>query len=92
MQNYMLQRGHTEQADLFYGVLRDRETGGESMMTLAQWFEEKGFQKGFQKGYKEGLRKVRLAQRLLSKGMSREDVAEMATLSLTEVDKLINSN
>ncbi len=28
MQNYMLQRGHTEQADLFYGVLRDRETGG----------------------------------------------------------------
>ncbi|HGW7100593.1 TPA: transposase, partial [Escherichia coli] len=55
-------------------------------------FEEKGFQKGFQKGYKEGLRKVRLAQRLLSKGMSREDVAEMATLSLTEVDKLINSN
>ncbi|WP_251001207.1 transposase [Escherichia coli] len=49
-------------------------------------------EKGFQKGYKEGLRKVRLAQRLLSKGMSREDVAEMATLSLTEVDKLINSN
>lgn len=41
MQNYMLQRGHTEQADLFYGVVRDRETGGESMMTLAQWFEEK---------------------------------------------------
>lgn len=41
MQNYMLQRGHTEQADLFYGVLRDRETGGESMMTLAQWFEER---------------------------------------------------
>ena len=27
MQNYMLQRGHTEQADLFYGVLRDRENG-----------------------------------------------------------------
>lgn len=47
MQNYMLQRGHTEQADLFYGVLRDRETGGESMMTLAQWFEEKGIEKGF---------------------------------------------
>ena len=88
MQNYMLQRGHTEQADLFYGVLRDRETGGESMMTLAQWFEEKGFQKG----YKEGLQKVRLAQRLLSKGMSREDVAELANLPLAEIDKLINSN
>ncbi len=24
----------------------DRETGGESMMTLAQWFEEKGIEKG----------------------------------------------
>ena len=68
------------------------KTRRETRQTLAQWFEEKGFQKGFQKGYKEGLRKVRLAQRLLSKGMSREDVAEMATLSLTEVDKLINSN
>lgn len=28
MQNYMLQRGHTEQADLFYGVLRDRKREG----------------------------------------------------------------
>ena len=64
------------------------KTRRETRQTLAQWFEEKEFQKG----YKEGLRKVRLAQRLLSKGMSREDVAEMATLSLTEVDKLINSN
>lgn len=86
MQNYMLQRGHTEQADLFYGVLRDRETGGKSMMTLAQWFEEKGRQAVRQEVSQE------FAQRLLSKGMSREDVAEMATLSLTEVDKLINSN
>ncbi len=30
------------------------------------------------------------AQRLLSKGMSREDVAEMANLPLAEIDKLIN--
>ncbi len=80
MQNYMLQRGHTEQADLFYGVLRDRETGGESMMTLAQWFEERGRQEERQE----------FALRLLSKGMSREDVAEMANLPLAEIDKLIN--
>lgn len=59
-----------------------------NQQTLAQWFEEKGFQKG----YKEGLQKVRLAQRLLSKGMSREDVAELANLPLAEIDKLINSN
>ncbi|EFB6065876.1 Rpn family recombination-promoting nuclease/putative transposase, partial [Escherichia coli] len=80
MQNYMLQRGHTEQADLFYGVLRDRETGGESMMTLAQWFEERGRQEERQE----------FVLRLLNKGMSREDVAEMANLPLAEIDKLIN--
>lgn len=84
MQNYMLQRGHTEQADLFYGVVRDRETGGESMMTLAQWFEEKGIQQGRQEVSQE------FALRLLSKGMSREDVAEMVNLPLAEIDKMIN--
>ncbi|EOJ4618374.1 transposase [Escherichia coli] len=68
------------------------KTRRETRQTLAQWFEEKGFQKGFQKGYKEGLQKVRLAQRLLSKGMPREDVAEVTALSLAEIDKLINSN
>ena len=116
MQNYMLQRGHTEQADLFYGVVRDRETGGESMMTLAQWFEEKGIEKGMvkgmekwlergiekgmvkgieigiEKGIQQGRQEVsqEFALRLLSKGMSREDVAEMANLPLAEIDKMIN--
>ncbi|MGU8127697.1 Rpn family recombination-promoting nuclease/putative transposase, partial [Escherichia coli] len=80
--------GHTEQADLFYGVLRDRETGGESMMTLAQWFEEKGIEKGIQQGRQE--ERQEFALRLLSKGMSREDVAEMTNLSLAEIDKVIN--
>ncbi|MDM1728041.1 recombination-promoting nuclease RpnC, partial [Escherichia coli] len=73
---------------LFYGVLRDRETGGESMMTLAQWFEEKGIEKGIQQGRQEVSQEF--AQRLLSKGMSREDVAEMANLPLAEIDKVIN--
>ncbi|MFT2319266.1 transposase [Escherichia coli] len=62
------------------------KTRRETRQTLAQWFEEKGFQKG----YKEGLQKVRLALCLLSKGMSREDVAEMANLPLAEIDKMIN--
>ncbi|HCP6601080.1 TPA: Rpn family recombination-promoting nuclease/putative transposase, partial [Escherichia coli] len=79
---------HTEQADLFYGVLRDRETGGKSMMTLAQWFEEKGIEKGIQQGRQEVSQEF--AQRFLSKGMSREDVAEMTNLSLAEIDRLIN--
>ena len=114
MQNYMLQRGHTEQADLFYGVVRDRET--ESMMTLAQWFEEKGIEKGMVKGMEKGIERgiekgmvkgieigiekgiqqgrqevsQEFALRLLSKGMSREDVAEMVNLPLAEIDKMIN--
>ncbi|WP_158663142.1 Rpn family recombination-promoting nuclease/putative transposase, partial [Escherichia coli] len=67
---------------------RDRETGGESMMTLAQWFEEKGIEKGIQQGRQEVSQEF--AQRLLSKGMSREDVAEMANLPLAEIDKVIN--
>ncbi|EPE0377805.1 Rpn family recombination-promoting nuclease/putative transposase, partial [Escherichia coli] len=65
-----------------------RETGGESMMTLAQWFEEKGIEKGIQQGRQEVSQEF--AQRLLSKGMSREDVAEMANLPLAEIDKVIN--
>ncbi|ENB5425429.1 Rpn family recombination-promoting nuclease/putative transposase, partial [Escherichia coli] len=68
--------------------LRDRETGGESMMTLAQWFEEKGIEKGIQQGRQE--ERQEFALRLLSKGMSREDVAEMANLPLAEIDKVIN--
>ena len=66
------------------------KTRRENRQTLAQWYEEKGFQKGHQ----EELQKVRqeFAQRFLSKGMSREDVAEVTTLPLTEIDKLINSN
>ena len=102
MQNYMLQSGHTEQADLFYGVLGDRETGGESMMTLAQWFEERGRQEERQEVRpevrQEVIQEVRqevrqeFALRFLSKGMSREDVAEVTALSLAEIDKLINSN
>ncbi|EJO3882799.1 Rpn family recombination-promoting nuclease/putative transposase, partial [Escherichia coli] len=64
------------------------ETGGESMMTLAQWFEEKGIEKGIQQGRQE--ERQEFALRLLSKGMSREDVAEMTNLSLAEIDKVIN--
>ncbi|MCK2269909.1 transposase [Escherichia coli] len=62
------------------------KTRRETRQTLAQWFEEKGRQAVRQEVSQE------FALRLLNKGMSREDVAEMATLSLTEVDKLINSN
>ncbi|MGQ7090350.1 Rpn family recombination-promoting nuclease/putative transposase, partial [Escherichia coli] len=61
---------------------------GESMMTLAQWFEEKGIEKGIQQGRQE--ERQEFALRLLSKGMSREDVAEMTNLSLAEIDKVIN--
>ena len=62
------------------------KTRRETRQTLAQWFEEKGYQEELQKVRQE------FAQCFLSKGMSREDVAEVTTLPLTEIDKLINSN
>ncbi|MCN5640451.1 transposase [Escherichia coli] len=67
------------------------KTRRETRQTLAQWFEEKG---RLAKGRLAVRQEVsqEFAQRLLSKGMSREDVAEVTTLPLTEVDKLINSN
>ncbi len=40
------------------------------MMTLAQWFEEKGIEKGIQQGRQE--ERQEFALRLLSKGMSRK--------------------
>ena len=68
----------------------DIKTRRETRQTLAQWFEEKGFQEGLQKVRQEV--RQEFAQRLLSKGMLREDVAELANLPLTEIDKLINLN
>ena len=60
------------------------KTRRETRQTLAQWFEEKGRLAVRQEVSQE------FAQRLLSKGMSREDVAEMANLPLAEIDKVIN--
>ena len=56
------------------------KTRRETRQTLAQWFEERGRQEERQE----------FVLRLLNKGMSREDVAEMANLPLAELDKLIN--
>ncbi|WP_455554196.1 transposase, partial [Escherichia sp.] len=53
------------------------KTRRETRQTLAQWFEEKGRLAVRQEVSQE------FAQRLLSKGMSREDVAEVTTLPLT---------
>ncbi|TGB70007.1 transposase [Escherichia sp. E4930] len=64
----------------------DIKTRRETRQTLAQWFEEKGIEKGRQEVSQE------CAQRLLRKGILREDVAEVTALSLAELDKLINSN
>ncbi|WP_244462367.1 hypothetical protein, partial [Escherichia coli] len=51
-----------------------------------------GIEKGMEKGIQQGRQEVsqEFALRLLSKGMPREDVAEMANLPLAEIDKLIN--
>lgn len=44
--SYMVQRGHTDQPQVFYRELANRLPQEESMMTLAEWFEEQGMQKG----------------------------------------------
>ena len=58
------------------------------MLLLEQLVTLKGIEKGIQQGRQEVSQEF--AQRLLSKGMSREDVAEMANLPLAEIDKMIN--
>ncbi len=52
----------------------------------------KGIEIGIEKGIQHGRQEVsqEFALRLLSKGRSREDVAEMANLPLAEIDKMIN--
>ncbi|WP_077737930.1 transposase [Escherichia coli] len=63
------------------------KTRRETSHTLAQLFQATEFQKG----YTEGLQTVRLAQRLLSKGMHRAAVAEVTALSLAGIHTLMNS-
>lgn len=84
--NYMLYSGHTEQPNVFYRELAKRTPQEESMMTLAEWFEDQGKQKGIKTGIQTG--EMRVALRLLESGMSQEFVAKMTDLSLEEIEKL----
>ena len=90
--NYMLQRGTTHQPTVFFRELTNRMPKEKTMQTLAQWLEEQGMQKGVAQGVREGQSEERriIARRLLKKGMAHEDVAQMTTLSLVEVEQLID--
>ncbi|EGA3816299.1 Rpn family recombination-promoting nuclease/putative transposase [Salmonella enterica] len=97
--SYMVQRGHTDQPQVFYRELANRLPQEESMMTLAEWFEEQGMQKGGREGMLEGKREVlqegkteerrNIARRMLESGMTREAVAQITTLTDDEIEQII---
>lgn len=101
--NYMVQRGHTDQPTVFYRELANRLPQEESMMTLAEWFEEQGMQKGKQEGKQEGMlegkregkregkneERRNIARRMLESGMTREAVAQITTLTDDEIEQII---
>ncbi|EFR5288719.1 Rpn family recombination-promoting nuclease/putative transposase [Salmonella enterica] len=97
--SYMVQRGHTDQPQVFYRELANRLPQEESMMTLAEWFEEQGMQKGGREGMLEGKReglqegkteeRRNIARRMLESGMTREAVAQITTLTDDEIEQII---
>ncbi|EDV9675439.1 Rpn family recombination-promoting nuclease/putative transposase [Salmonella enterica subsp. diarizonae] len=97
--SYMVQRGHTDQPQVFYRELANRLPQEESMMTLAEWFEEQGMQKGWREGMLEGKReglqegkteeRRNIARRMLESGMTREAVAQITTLTDDEIEQII---
>ncbi|ECE6693567.1 Rpn family recombination-promoting nuclease/putative transposase [Salmonella enterica] len=97
--SYMVQRGHTDQSQVFYRELANRLPQEESMMTLAEWFEEQGMQKGVREGMLEGKReglqegkteeRRNIARRMLESGMTREAVAQITTLTDDEIEQII---
>ena len=101
--SYMVQRGHTDQPQVFYRELANRLPQEESMMTLAEWFEEQGMQKGVREGMREGMQEGKreglqegkteerrnIARRMLESGMTREAVAQITTLTDDEIEQII---
>ncbi|EAX3646536.1 Rpn family recombination-promoting nuclease/putative transposase [Salmonella enterica] len=97
--SYMVQRGHTDQPQVFYRELANRLPQEESMMTLAEWFAEQGMQKGVREGMLEGKReglqegkteeRRNIARRMLESGMTREAVAQITTLTDDEIEQII---
>ncbi|EKJ9324560.1 Rpn family recombination-promoting nuclease/putative transposase [Salmonella enterica] len=97
--SYMVQRGHTDQPQVFYRELANRLPQEESMMTLAEWFAEQGMQKGVREGMLEGKReglqegkteeRRNIARRMLEGGMTREAVAQITTLTDDEIEQII---
>ncbi|MCL0052152.1 hypothetical protein M1M92_01495 [Peptococcaceae bacterium] len=69
------------------------EKGGV-IMTTAERLVQEGIQKGIQKGRIEGMKEkaIKVARKLLMKGMSIEEVAELTELPEEEIIKLTQPN
>jgi len=73
------------------------EKGGVIMTTAERLIQEgiqKGIQEGIQKGRIEGMKEkaIKVARKLLMKGMSIEEVAELTELPEEEIIKLTQPN
>ncbi len=74
-------------------IIDDIEGGSMFFITLDHIFQqekEKGKEEGIKEGKKEGLKegKIEIAKKMLKKGSSVEDVAEMTELSIDEIEKI----
>ena len=66
----------------------------EDIQSIAAAYKEEGLQEGFEKGMKKGMEKgmekgkIDTARKLLGRGMTVEDVADIVELPLADVEKL----
>lgn len=89
--NYMLQAGEAQDArTLLYEMAQRAPQYGDELMTLAEQLKQEGRVEGIQQGLQTGKREAarHIAQALLKKGMSVEDIIEITGLSADELPSL----
>lgn len=97
--NYMLQAGEAQDArTLLYEMAQRAPQYGDELMTLAEQLKQEGrvegIQQGMQQGIQQGLQTGKreaarhIAQTMLKKGMSVEDIMEITGLSADELPSL----
>ena len=93
--NYMLQAGEAQDArTLLYEMAQRAPQYGDELMTLAEQLKQEGRVEGIQQGVQQGLQTGKreaarhIAQALLKKGMSVEDIIEITGLSADELPSL----
>lgn len=93
--NYMLQAGEAQDArTLLYEMAQRAPQYGDELMTLAEQLKQEGRVEGIQQGMQQGLQTGKreaarhIAQAMLKKGMSVEDIMEITGVSADELPTL----